>query len=141
MPTPEEIQAYADAIAERYQPERIILFGSYAPGSPQTPHEYSDVDLLVVMEHEGNALRAGMEVRRRVRADGFRPHIVVPEPDELRWRIEQGDWFLREVLDQGTTLYDCGELGCIDSTKVPDRETGRVFTTVEDVNQSALWQF
>src|SRR5258706_16379839 len=40
------IRVYARQIAKRFQPDRIILFGSYACG---TPHEDSDVDLLVVM--------------------------------------------------------------------------------------------
>src|SRR5437868_15165358 len=40
------IRRFARRIAERFHPEKIILFGSYAYG---TPHEESDVDLLVIM--------------------------------------------------------------------------------------------
>jgi predicted nucleotidyltransferase len=40
------IRRYARAIAEEFHPDKIILFGSYAYG---TPHEDSDVDLLVIM--------------------------------------------------------------------------------------------
>src|SRR4029077_15999270 len=40
------IRGFARRIANRFDPEKIILFGSFAYG---TPHEYSDVDLLVVM--------------------------------------------------------------------------------------------
>src|SRR5260370_8466238 len=40
------IRRYARAIAEEFHPDKVILFGSYAHG---TPHEDSDVDLLVVM--------------------------------------------------------------------------------------------
>src|SRR5213595_3809235 len=40
------IRRFARQIAERFQPEKIILFGSYAYG---TPHQESDVDLLVIM--------------------------------------------------------------------------------------------
>jgi nucleotidyltransferase-like protein len=40
------IREYARRVAERFQPERIILFGSYAYGQP---HADSDVDILVVM--------------------------------------------------------------------------------------------
>ncbi len=36
-----EIQAFSQRIAETFQPERIILFGSYASGQPT---EDSDVD-------------------------------------------------------------------------------------------------
>lgn len=40
------IREYARAVAERFHPEKIILFGSHAYG---TPHADSDVDILVVM--------------------------------------------------------------------------------------------
>ena len=40
-----QIQSVSDEIARRFRPDEIILFGSYAYG---TPIEYSDVDLLVV---------------------------------------------------------------------------------------------
>src|SRR5579859_5154444 len=40
------IRRFARQIAERFHPEKIILFGSYAYG---TPHAESDVDLLVIM--------------------------------------------------------------------------------------------
>jgi Nucleotidyltransferase domain len=40
------IRRYARAIADEFQPDRIILFGSYAYGMP---HADSDVDLLVVI--------------------------------------------------------------------------------------------
>jgi len=40
------IREYARRVAERFQPDKIILFGSQAYG---TPHADSDVDILVVM--------------------------------------------------------------------------------------------
>ena len=40
------IKRFARRIAAKFHPEKIILFGSYAYG---TPHEESAVDLLVIM--------------------------------------------------------------------------------------------
>src|SRR6266542_4689692 len=40
------IHRFARQVAERFRPEKVILFGSYAYG---TPHADSDVDVLVVM--------------------------------------------------------------------------------------------
>jgi predicted nucleotidyltransferase len=37
---------FARQVAERFQPDKIILFGSHAYG---TPHADSDVDILVIM--------------------------------------------------------------------------------------------
>ena len=45
-------------IAERFQPEKIILFGSYAYGKP---HADSDVDILVVMP-AGNELNQAVRI-------------------------------------------------------------------------------
>ena len=45
MVTREEIQATCDNIVQEFRPLQVILFGSYAYG---TPTEDSDVDLLVV---------------------------------------------------------------------------------------------
>ena len=46
MVTRQDIQATCDDIVREFAPLQIVLFGSYAYG---TPREYSDVDLLVVM--------------------------------------------------------------------------------------------
>jgi len=40
------IRRFASQVAGRFQPEKIILFGSYTYGQP---HADSDVDILVVM--------------------------------------------------------------------------------------------
>ena len=42
------IQDLRDRITAEYQPERIILFGSYAYGNPGAD---SDLDILVILEH------------------------------------------------------------------------------------------
>ena len=49
-----QIRQVSDEIARRFQPERIILFGSYAYG---TSTEDSDVDFLVVMPFEERAVK------------------------------------------------------------------------------------
>ncbi|MGC2692443.1 MAG: nucleotidyltransferase domain-containing protein, partial [Desulfobaccales bacterium] len=53
------IQELCDRIVREFQPERIILFGSYAYGNP-TPD--SDVDLLVVLPFEGKNLLKSLEI-------------------------------------------------------------------------------
>jgi predicted nucleotidyltransferase len=56
------IRRFAREVAERFHPEQIILFGSYAYGQPQ---EDSDVDILVVMPARNEmdqALRISFEI-------------------------------------------------------------------------------
>jgi predicted nucleotidyltransferase len=56
---------YAAEIARQFQPEKIILFGSYAHGQP-TPD--SDVDLLVVRPHDRRNVEKASEIRAKVDA-------------------------------------------------------------------------
>ena len=53
------IRSYAREVAKRFQPEKIILFGSYAYG---TPHAASDVDILVIMRAR-NQLDQAVRIR------------------------------------------------------------------------------
>ena len=46
--TLEEIQGVVQQILERFRPEKVILFGSYADGQS---HQGSDIDLLVITPH------------------------------------------------------------------------------------------
>ncbi len=95
------IRRYARQVAERFQPEKIILFGSYAYGKP---HIDSDVDILVVMPACNETNQA---VRILQKTDHHFPmDLFVRTPENLRWRLEAGDWFLREIVSKGKVLYD-----------------------------------
>ena len=96
------IRRFSGEVARRFKPKRIILFGSYAYGKP-TPD--SDVDLLVVMPCKGRALDKSLEIRLAVNA-GFPLDLIVRTPAELKKRLQWGDFFLREITEKGTVLYD-----------------------------------
>lgn len=116
------IRRYARQVAEQFQPEKIILFGSRAYG---TPHEDSDVDLLVVMPARNETDQA---IRIQWALDApFPMDLIVRTPRNLKWRVEQGDWFLREVVALGKTLYDAHDLrvGAKGRTRRPVRASHR----------------
>src|SRR5712692_155355 len=94
------IRRFARDVAERFHPDKIILFGSYAYG---TPHADSDVDILVVMPAR-NELDQAVRISLAVEAP-FPLDVIVRTPQKLAWRLEEGDWFLREVVSQGKVLY------------------------------------
>lgn len=95
------IRDYARQIAEKFHPDRIMLFGSYAYGKP---HKDSDVDILVVMPARDEINQA---VRILEQTDSSFPlDLIVRTPENLRWRLREGDWFLREVVGRGTVLYE-----------------------------------
>jgi predicted nucleotidyltransferase len=95
------IHRYARQIVERFHPERIILFGSYAYG---TPHAGSDVDVLVIMPAR-NELDQAWKIDRAL-ARNFSLHLIVRTPRNMEWRLREGDWFLREIVARGQVLYE-----------------------------------
>ena len=97
-----QIQDLSNQIAREFSPERIVLFGSHARGEPTAE---SDVDLLVVMPHRGSGIHAAADIMRRT-LPGFPVDFIVRSPEELERRLEQGDFFLRDVMAEGTVLYE-----------------------------------
>ena len=95
------IRQYAREVAERFQPEKIILFGSYAYG---TPHADSDVDILVVMPAR-NEIDQACRIDRHV-DPSFPLDLIVVTPKNLAWRLEEGDSFLREIVSKGKVLHE-----------------------------------
>ena len=98
------IKRYAREVAQHFQPEKIILFGSYAYG---TPHEDSDVDILVIMP-------ARNEIDQAVRIDrvvdpSFPLDLIVCTPKNIAWRLKEGDSFLREIMTKGKVLYEAAD--------------------------------
>ena len=86
---------------QAFQPDKIILFGSYAYGKP---HEESDVDLLVIMRTRNaidQSIRISLAFERLFSLD-----LIVRTP----WQIERGlkddNWFLREIIEKGKVLYE-----------------------------------
>ncbi|HYM19753.1 MAG TPA: nucleotidyltransferase domain-containing protein [Candidatus Kapabacteria bacterium] len=102
MITFEQIQEYADRIVKEFDPERIILFGSYANGTPRID---SDVDMLVVMPFTGNSVSKSVAILRRT-SPKFAVDLLVRKPEVLKKRIADGDLFMREVMETGTPIYE-----------------------------------
>src|SRR5262252_6713693 len=100
------IRRFARKVVERFQPEKIILFGSYAYGQP---HADSDVDILVDMP-------ARNEIDQAVRIDcqidpPFPLDLIVRAPKTLAWRLEEGDSLLQEIVAKGKVLYEKNHQG------------------------------
>ena len=97
----EAIVAFADRIREEFDPEKVILFGSYAYGEPD---EGSDVDVVVCLPFEGRPLDKVVEILVSTRGD-FPVDLLVRRPGELERRAAIGDPFARKLLEQGDVLY------------------------------------
>jgi len=99
MPQIEEI---GRRIAEEFQPERVLLFGSFAWGAPS---EDSDVDLLVILPFDGKAVAMSVEMRLKIRPP-FPVDLLVRTPENIRERMAMGDPFIRSILEDGKVLYE-----------------------------------
>jgi predicted nucleotidyltransferase len=97
-----KIRAFADAVARRFKPQRIVLFGSYAYGKPTKD---SDVDLLVVMPEDRKEGRKAAQIREEIEAD-FPLDLIVRTPEDIRWRLAEGDCFLQEIFHKGQVMYE-----------------------------------
>jgi HEPN domain-containing protein/predicted nucleotidyltransferase len=96
------IRRFARRIAERFKPEKIILFGSYAYGRP---HHESDVDLLVIMPAHDEIAKAN-RIRNAFDDEPFLLDLIVRTPRHIERGLKQNNWFLREVIEKGKVLYD-----------------------------------
>ena len=96
------IRRFAQQIVERFHPDRIILFGSYAYG---TPSPDSDVDLLVVMPTR-NQVEQAVRIDEAIEQRGFPLDLIVRTPKTLANRLRWGDSYLREIVARAKVLYE-----------------------------------
>ncbi len=100
----ETINQVVALLKDRYQPEKLILFGSWAYGEPT---EESDVDLLIIKNTNQPFHRRWAEVYQLVqplvKGLDFSPFVMTPE--EMIRKERMGDPFLEEILTRGQVLY------------------------------------
>jgi predicted nucleotidyltransferase len=116
------IRRFARQVAEYFDPDKIVLFGSFAYG---TPHADSDVDILVIMPAR-NTINQAAKIRWEVPAP-FPVDLIVRTPKDLRWRIQEGESFHTEILTKGEVLYEKGRsrLGAKGRGRLSRRRKGR----------------
>ncbi|OIP37429.1 hypothetical protein AUJ95_08145 [Candidatus Desantisbacteria bacterium CG2_30_40_21] len=98
------ISMTVEKIKKEYQPEKIILFGSYAYGEPSPD---SDLDLFIIKQTDKERRERFVEVKRLV-YDPKRKVAVSPlvyTPKEVKDRLSLGDDFVNEILEKGVVLY------------------------------------
>lgn len=101
--TRKQINAVVRKIVDEFNPEKVILFGSYAYGKPTMD---SDVDLLIVMESQERSAHRGMRITRELLDVPFPLDILVRTPQEIMRRLKVADYFFQEIMRQGRVLYE-----------------------------------
>ncbi len=98
------LENIVNRLRQDYEPEQIILYGSYAYGNPT---DESDIDLLIVKDTREPVLARWMRVRKLVSdlRKGFAFSPIIITPSELENRLDKGDSFFEEILRRGKKLY------------------------------------
>ena len=97
-----EINSVAGQIIKKYNPVRIILFGS---AGRRDYDQVNDLDFLIIKE---DVPLYGLDrireldklIDRNMAVD-----MLVYRPDEFNKRVELGDPFIKTVLREGRVLY------------------------------------
>lgn len=95
-----QLQTIAKKIKDKFNPQKIILFGSHAYGMPK---KWSDVDILVVMETDKPVKEQAFLIRRELRTP-IPVDILVRTPQQIKERIELGDFFIKRLMEKGIPL-------------------------------------
>lgn len=93
----------AERIVTRFQPLRIVLFGSHAR---DTASKWSDVDLLVILPNNSDKRGTAIEIRRALGDLPVCKDIVVATPEEVDRRGNMVGTLLRSALREGKVLYE-----------------------------------
>lgn len=100
----DELRQIVNRIVDAYHPKRVILFGSYAYGSP---HADSDLDLLILKETDETPRQRRFVVRKllwQLPIDKAVEPLVLT-PTELEQRLRRKDQFIQEIIARGRVLY------------------------------------
>ena len=99
----EKIQEMVRRIVERFHPDKIILFGSYARG---TAGPDSDVDLLVVKNVSGSKRQERLAIRLALSGIGLAKDIIVVTPEEVERYKDIVGTIIYPALREGKVLYE-----------------------------------
>lgn len=90
-----------------YKPDKIILFGSYGYGKPDSG---SDIDILVIKDIPEDEVRNFRLKIKRILWEEFYSQdiyfdVVVDSEMRVLNRIEMGDLFYQEIYTKGKIIY------------------------------------
>ncbi len=98
-----QIKKIAKRIEEKYKPEKIILFGSYAWGKPTRD---SDADLFIIKKTQERKIKRIQRVFSFLRDKDILLDVLVYTPKEVEMRLKIGDFFIEDIIKNGKLIYE-----------------------------------
>lgn len=129
-----ELRGVADSIAQLVNPEKIILFGSYATGKWQEDrhmeghitYEYiSDYDLLVATRQGDNRPEHQIQELAEIKSQPLTSipvNVIVHGIDYVNRQIEEGQFFFTDIKKEGILLYDAGNVALAEQRELTAKE-------------------
>lgn len=99
----EIVERMVRRIVERFSPNKVILFGSWARGEANPD---SDVDFLVVMPYTGSKREWQVQIRRELKDFDVPKDIIVVSPEELEHKATLNGYIYQIAVREGKTLYE-----------------------------------
>jgi uncharacterized protein len=84
------------------KPVKILLFGSYAYG---TPTEHSDLDIAVICERVASKAKESVRIRRALHGILYSKDIIVTTPEEFDFYSTEPGSVFRTIAEKGIVLY------------------------------------
>jgi predicted nucleotidyltransferase len=101
--TPQLIRSITATIVKKYQPEKVILFGSYAWGKP---NKDSDLDLFIVKKSRKKRFNRQSELRELLKDVSVPMDILVFTPKEVSFQVQEyRNLFIEDIVEKGKILY------------------------------------
>ena len=102
--TPELIGYIVEKIVRAIQPEKIILFGSYARGDFS---QDSDLDLFIIKDSESSSRIMRRQIEALLWGRRFPMDIIVRKPEEVEWNFRaRNPFYLYHIFRDGKVLYE-----------------------------------
>ena len=102
-PYENKIKPLVSKIVNKYNPEKVYLFGSYAWGNPSAD---SDVDLFIVKDTTESQRERSRKLRSLLFGSGIPFDLFIYTPNEIKKRLDVGDFFINDIIKKGEILYE-----------------------------------
>ena len=102
--TPELIDYIVEKIVQEIQPEKIILFGSYARGDFEKD---SDLDLFIIKDGKQSSRIMRRKVDALLWGRRFPVDLIVRKQNEVEWNFRaKNPFYLNHIFKDGKVLYE-----------------------------------